>query len=175
MNAVDTDYRVISEYYKEHSEEICVFVCGRIGREDIAKDIMQTVFERLLCTDRMITAVTLPGLAYTIARNLICDYWRHRRAVEEYEHYILRFDPVDGRKVESTESVYSAKEIGEILDKGIERLTLKQREVYVMSIYGGMKVSEISDTLKINYKSVENRLGAARKQIRLYVRSRMAI
>lgn len=175
MKAAGPDYSIISDYYTEHSEDICLFAYGRIGRADIAEDIMQTVFERLLCSDKMITPVTLPCLAYTIARNLIYDYWRHRKSVEEYEHYVSRFDPVSGMKAESTESVYSAKEIGEILERGIAGLTSKQREVYVLSIYGGMKVSEISDTLKLNYKSVENRLGAARKQIRLYVKERVAI
>ena len=44
-----------------------------------------------------------------------------------------------------------------------------------MNIYNGLKVSEISDALKLNYKSVENLLGAARKSVRQYVGMQMAI
>ena len=73
------------------------------------------------------------------------------------------------------ETIYSAKEINEILERGIARLTSKQREIYQMNIYNGLKVSEISDALKLNYKSVENLLGAARKSVRQYVGMQMAI
>ena len=38
----------------------------------------QNIFLRLLQMDKMISSVTLPCLVYTVARNLICDYWRHR-------------------------------------------------------------------------------------------------
>jgi RNA polymerase sigma-70 factor (ECF subfamily) len=38
-----------------------------------------------------------------------------------------------------------------------------------MHIYGGMKVAEISQTLGEGYKSVEHRLGTARKTIRQYM------
>jgi RNA polymerase sigma-70 factor (ECF subfamily) len=38
-----------------------------------------------------------------------------------------------------------------------------------MHIYGGMKVGEISQTLGEGYKSVEHRLGVARKALRSFL------
>lgn len=61
-----------------------------------------------------------------------------------------------------------------MLQKGIARLTDKQRIVYVMNVYQGMKVSEISDTLRDNYKNVESRLGIARKEIRQFMHKMLA-
>jgi len=168
------NYTVISDYYLAHREEICAFVCDRIGNADMAKDIVQTVFERLLCSGKMITEITLPALVYKVARNLTYDYWRHHRAVEEYEHRIVRAS-WGCCGMEDVETVYSAKEIGEILERGIARLTSRQREVYLLNVYDGLKVSEISETLKIKYKSVESLLGAARKTVRQYVGLQMAI
>jgi RNA polymerase sigma-70 factor (ECF subfamily) len=68
------------------------------------------------------------------------------------------------------ESVFSAKEIMERLERGLARLPQKCREIYRLHIYEGMKVSEISQQLGENYKSVEHRLGFARKSIRQYLR-----
>ena len=70
------------------------------------------------------------------------------------------------------ESVYSAQEMTEILERGIARLSHSHQVIYRMNVYEGMKVSEISDKLSLKYKSVENRLGAARRNIREYM-SRM--
>lgn len=162
------NYTVISDYYLNHRSEICAFVSARIGNEDVAEDVVQTVFERLLCSDKMITGITLPALVYKVARNLIYDYWRHYRHVEEYEHRIMKTVSAPNC-TEDFEVVYSAKEISEILERGIARLTSRQREVYQLNIYDGLKVSEISKSLNLNYKSMENLLGAARKSVRQYV------
>ena len=164
---------LIASYYEEHVEEVRGYVNSRVGCMDIAKDLVQNVFERLLKSDKMITEITLPALVYTITRNIVNDYWRHRRAVEEFEHFIVgRMSEDNG--VMSPESVYSVNETVRILEQGMARLTERQREIYTLNIYKGMKVQEISRTLNMNYKSVENCLGVARRQIRSYVKSRLA-
>lgn len=170
MEKPETKYSIIANYYSNHYEEILGFVSARLQYADMAEDIVQNVFTKILCTDKMITKVTLPSLIYTVARNLIFDYWRHHRAVEEYEHYLSSVK----RDGNDTESVYSINEITELLEKGIARLSNRQREIYKMNMYRGMQVSEISQTLQINYKSVENRLGAARKEIRKYLTRMLA-
>ena len=79
---------LIAAYYMAHIDEVRSFISCRIGCDDTAKDVAQTVFERLLKSQKMISEITLPALVYAIARNLVNDYWRHRRAVDEYEHVI---------------------------------------------------------------------------------------
>lgn len=171
MENLKTDFTVIENYYTEHYDEIVAFVSSRILNSYEAEDIVQNVFIRLLKSNKMITVVTLPNFVYTIARNLIYDYWRHRKSVNEYEHYLTyRLS----QEYAGNTSVYSVKEIYELLERGIARLADKQQAVYRMSIYGGMKISEISDTLNINYKSAENRLGLARKEIRRYMERMLA-
>lgn len=165
---------LIADYYVAHLDELRGYVQGRIGCLDTAKDIVQTVFERLLKSDKMISEITLPALCYAIARNLISDYWRHRRIVEEYEH-IISSSISDVNSNISPESVYSVKETICLLEQGVARLSERQREVYTLNIYKGMKVQEISRTLNMNYKSVENSLGLARKQIRSFIKSRLAV
>ena len=71
-------------------------------------------------------------------------------------------------------SVYSVNEINEILEHGIISLSEHQQKIYRLNIYSGMKVSEISKTLDMNYKSVEHRLGSARKEVREYIRKALA-
>ena len=158
---------LIETYYRDHRDELLAFVSSRLGGAVEAEDIVQNVFLRLLTTDKMITEITLPALTYTIARNLISDYYRRRNTYEEFEHYIKR----SSDDYSSMESVISAKELTELLERGLARIPENFREIYRMHIYGGMKVGEISQTLGEGYKSVEHRLGVARKALRSFLKN----
>ena len=162
------NYQLVTNYYITHRDELLTFVSTRLagGWED-AEDVVQNVFLRLLTSTKLISESSLPALVYTIARNLIFDVHRRRVSKNDYEHYI--------RKVCSNElsadSVYSMHEIIEQMERGLARLPENYREVYRLHIYDGMKVSEISKYLDDSYKSVEHRLGAARKAVRGYLQA----
>ena len=157
---------LIETYYTDHRDELLAFVSSRLGGSEESEDIVQNVFLRLLTSDKMITAITLPALVYTMTRNLITDYYRRRHNHEEFEHFIQGSSEED----DSMESVFSARELTELLERGLARIPENCREVYRLHIYGGMKVSEISQALGEGYKSVEHRLGTARKAVRQYLR-----
>ena len=160
------NYLTLTNYYVTHRDELLAYVSSRLGNSVEAEDLVQNVFLRLLTSDKMITDVTLPSLVYTITRNLIADYYRRRIHFEAYEHYLKNTDSID----ESAESVLSVRDITEQLERGLARVPENCREIYRMHIYGGMKVAEISEHLGEGYKSVEHRLGAARKLVRQQLR-----
>jgi RNA polymerase sigma-70 factor (ECF subfamily) len=159
-------FLTLTNYYVTHRDELLAYVSSRLGNSVEAEDLVQNVFLRLLTSDKMITDVTLPSLVYTITRNLIADYYRRRTHFEAYEHYLKNTDSID----ESAESVLSVRDITEQLERGLARVPENCREIYRMHIYGGMKVAEISERLGEGYKSVEHRLGAARKLVRQQLR-----
>ena len=170
----ESKYSIIAAYYTEHYDELKSFVSSRTFQSIETEDIVQNVFLRLLQIDKMITTITLPCLVYTVARNLIIDYWRRKKCQEEYEHFICKND-WQTKYVEDTESVYSVHEIEVFLEKSMARLSDKQSRVVRMNILDGMQVGEIAQKLDINYKKAENRLGAARKEVRNYMRKVFAV
>ena len=169
-------FLTLTNYYVTHRDELLAYVSSRLGNSVEAEDLVQNVFLRLLTSDKMITEITLPALVYTIARNLINDYYRRRthyeayehylKNTEAYEHYLKNTDSID----DSAGSVLSIRDITEQLERGLARLPENCREIYRLHIYGGMKVAEISECLGEGYKSVEHRLGTARKMIRQHLR-----
>lgn len=160
------DILTLTNYYITHRDELLVYASSRLGNSVEAEDLVQNVFLRLLTSDRMITEVTLPALVYTIARNLITDFYRRRTHFDDYEHYLKNTDSIE----ESAESILSIRDITEQLERGLARVPENCREIYRLHIYGGMKVAEISQRLGEGYKSVEHRLGAARKAVRQQLR-----
>ena len=169
-----SDRTLLINYYIAHRDELLAYVSSRLGDSYLAEDIVQDVFLKLLTTDKMICEATLQALVYTVARNLITSHFRHLSHHEHFEHYIKR-NVEGGMRHETSgdwnqESVFSAHEIMERLERGLARLPKNCREVYRLHVYDGMKVSEISEQLNEGYKSVENRLGIARKAIRQYLK-----
>ena len=160
------NYLTLTNYYVTHRDKLLAYVSSRLGNSVEAEDLVQNVFLRLLTSDKMITDITLPSLVYTITRNMITDYYRRRTHFEAYEHYLKNTDSID----ESAESILSVRDITEQLERGLARVPENCREIYRLHIYGGMKVAEISERLGEGYKSVEHRLGAARKLVRQQLR-----
>jgi RNA polymerase sigma-70 factor (ECF subfamily) len=158
---------LISNYYSLHRNELLAYASSRLGDKDEAEDLVQNTYLRVLTTDKMLTAHTLPALVYTICRNLINDYYRRRAFHYEYEHYIKSSQIGEI----SMESVFFAADIIERMERGLARMPKKCRDIYRMHILGGMRVSEISEQTGQKYKTVENRLGMARKQMRSYLRA----
>ena len=155
-------HQLIINYYTSHRDELLVFVSSRLRGAAEAEDNVQDVFLRLLASNKMITEVTMPALVYTVARNLITDYYRRHTTYEQYEHYLKNTDET----VDSAESVLSIREITEQLERGLARVPEDCREIYRLHLYGGMKISEISLRLGEGYKRVEHQLGTARRAVR---------
>ena len=173
-NNNESKYSIVAAYYAEHYDEIKSFVYSRTSHSAEAEDIVQNLFVRLLRLNKMITPITLPCLVYTMARNLIIDYWRCKKYREEYEHFISKGD-WQSKYVEDTESIYSVHEIEMYLEKSMAHLSEKQSRVVRMNLIDGMQVGEIARKLDINYKNTENQLGAARKVVRNYMRMVYAV
>lgn len=143
------------------------YASNRLGDTDEAEDLVQNTFLRLLTTDKLLTEQTLPALVFTVCRNLINDYYRHRAFHHEYEHYLKG----SGAKKTSMESVFFAADIIEQMERGLARIPDNCRDIYRMHILGGMRVSEISAETGEKYKTVENRLGLARRHMRQFLRA----
>ena len=163
---------IIERYYRAHKDEMIAFVSARLHNPDIAKDVVQDVFLRLLSdypatgTTRLISEITLPALAYTFCRHLIADWYRRHSVRDDAEHELAQ----SIANSPSAESLLSVREITEQLEHGLARLPENCREIYRLHIYGGMKANDICQLTGEKYKAVEYRLGLARKHIRNYFR-----
>lgn len=160
---------LLADYYSQHRDEIVGFVAVRVGDADVAQDVVQDVFFRLLCSDRLISPTTLPALVFTMVRNAVTDWFRRRRIREEYEHYIIG----TGDDSDSMDSVISVRELMERMERTLARLAPECREVYHLHIYGGMQVRQIAEETHQPYRAVEYRLGQARKEVRRQLRQCM--
>lgn len=162
--------QLLSNYYSMHRDELVSFIAVRTVDAIEAEDIVQDIFLHLLRGQQLITPQTLPSLLYTMARHAVSDYYRRRHVHEEYEHYIQTSDFSCQTSDDSVESVFSAQQLMERMERSLARLPKACCEIYRLHIYDGMKVSDIAQELSLPYKQVENRLGQARKAVRQQLR-----
>jgi RNA polymerase sigma-70 factor (ECF subfamily) len=153
---------IISNYYAQHRGEIVDFIAVRIADACEAEDMVQDLFLRLLRGHQLITPLTLPCLVHTMARHSIADYYRRRRVRDEYEHFLTK----NTDSIGEMESIISAHQLIERMERTLARLPEACGRVYRLHIYDGLKVSDIAQQLALPYKQVENRLGQARKAVR---------
>ena len=162
--------QLLSNYYLMHRDELVSFIAVRTLDAIEAEDMVQDIFLRLLRGQHLITPQTLPSLLHTMARHAVSDYYRRRHVYEAYEHYIQTSDFRLQTSDDDTESIFSAQQLMERMERSLARLPKACCEIYRLHIYDGMKVSDIAQELSLPYKQVENRLGQARKAVRQQLR-----
>lgn|SRR5574344_56306 len=170
----ESSRKLIAQYYSSHIDELKAFIIKRIDNSTVAdaEDIVQNVFLRLLTSEKMITEVTLPCLVYTVARNLITDRMRHFNIVSRYERDVKGMISVETNE---TEALESAQEVMELMECGATHILSEDcRKIYFMNVCDGLKTAEISQQLALNYKAVEYQLSIARKEMRSYIKLKMA-
>ena len=160
------NYQVIEEYYRTHRGELIAFVSARLHDLAEAEDIVQEAFLRLLTGDRLINEVTLPSLTFTLCRNMVADWYRRHSVRQDAKHELTN----SAGSGDSAEKLLSMHEMNQHLEHSMARLPEDCRELYRMHIYGEMPIRDICQQTGQSYKSVEYRLGLARKQIRNYLR-----
>lgn len=162
--------QLLSNYYSLHRDELVSFIAVRIVDATEAEDIVQDIFLHLLRGQHLITPQTLPSLLHTMARHAVSDYYRRRHVIETFERFIQTSDIRHLTSDDSIESVFSAQQLIERMERSLARLPKACCEIYRLHIYDGMKVSDIAQELSLPYKQVENRLGQARKAVRQQLR-----
>ena len=162
--------QLLSNYYSMHRDELVSFIAVRIVDAIEAEDIVQDIFLHLLRGQHLITPHTLPSLLHTMARHAVSDYYRRRHVIETFERFIQTSDIRHQTSDDSVESVFSAQQLMERMERSLARLPKACCEIYRLHIYDGKKVSDIAQELSLPYKQVENRLGQARKAVRQQLR-----
>lgn len=160
----------VARYYEQHRDEMVHYVYQRILHAYESEDIVQDVILRLLSSGMMVNAGTLPCLLYTMLRHSVADWWRRKQVREQWQQHATmeQMDQMDPQRV------YEWHDTAEAVEHCMNRLTAEQRKVYMLSIYDGLPVREISRELQCDYKYAENRLSEARRKVRHELRRRLA-
>lgn len=138
---------------------------------DKAKSLTQEVFLNLWLNRQKIETVNgIRAFLYTYAKSSCLNYIRHRKIVRKYEDRFLQEKEanLDREILESFDfNSLEFTELESLIQKAINDLPEKCRQVFVMSRVDGKMNKEISEELNISVKAVEANMTRALKTLRI--------
>jgi RNA polymerase sigma-70 factor (ECF subfamily) len=148
------------------------FACEYVISENDAEDIVQDIFLELYAKyDSLANRVNLVAYLFTSIKNRCIDHLRRKIIEQEslnhlHEENILtlrmKFDSLDILEDE----LFVDNNIENLINKALDALPERCREILVKHKLEGMKQKEIAEELNISLKTVENQLTIAYKKMR---------
>lgn len=159
------DIRQFEILFKDYYEKLCQFAIIYLKDIEQAEEIIQDTFFNIWKNKKSLNIKTsLKSYLYTAVKNNCLQEIRKHKLEIKYENYYKSHyvnDSVD------PEGELNAKELSKVINKTLNSLPERCREIFKMSRYEGLKYHEIADKLSISIKTVEANMGKALKQFRL--------
>lgn len=162
---MDNSRTLISHAYQENFHTLVGYFHNHINDHDIAEDLVQDVFVRLLEWNKAIDRKGIRSLTFKIARNVLCDYLRKTYVMKEKESGI-HSEEIRTLYDTSTESAIITADIFRMECRIIAGLTPKRREVYILRRFHEKTAGEISEIMGISRRTAENHIFIGTKIVR---------
>ena len=155
--------------YKLYYPKMFVFAKNYISANEDVENIVQDVFLVLWeKKDELELSCTLTTYLFTLVKNRCLNFLRHKLIEEEYNAQMKEELGFKLYALESMEySYHSEKELQEIIQRALDTLPERCREVFIKSRIEGLKYKEISEELGISVNTVENHIVTALKKLRV--------
>lgn len=159
--------QLIANSYKEHHRSVYLYIYYKIACKEEAEDLAQDVFVRLIEYKQILLPETIKLLLFTIAKNLVNDYFRSYYRKQEmtsymYEHAVTYTNDVESQVVADNLAVHEQYKL--------KLLPPQRRTIYAMSRFEDKTIADISTELQLSHRTVENHLRIGRKEMREYIR-----
>jgi len=143
---------------------LCAYCERFTGSPEIAEDLVQELFVTLWlkCEQIQITS-SLKNYLFTSVKNRSLDYLkREQRKTQKLNHLIDETE-----LPENLSSLWFAEaELQVVVEKSLEKLPPRCREIFELSRFQGLKNQEIADKLGLSKRTVELQVSNALKQLR---------
>ncbi len=154
---------------KLHTRRVYAICLRFTARPEQAQDLTQEVFLRVFRSLKSFDVGTGCFRVWltSLTRNLLIDHYRKTRKekmVDSIEDRLPELEAV-GAAGARTEGRVAGREAGELLQKGLERLSPELREAVILRDLEEMEYREIADILKVPDGTVKSRISRGRAEL----------
>lgn len=169
MEKATTRNEIVAKAYEDYHKFIVTYIDRRINNHEDAEDLTQELFIRLLNYSQLICEDTLKSFLFTMAHNMLTDYYRHHARQPQMSTYT--YDVMNKpSQVTPLEELYAVN-LEEIEAKLIKKLSPKCRKVYYMSRFQEKRIDEMATELDISPRTIERQQYLGRAEIRKKLRA----
>ena len=165
INGIKSRNKIIFDFvFHYYYSGLCAYAERFTNDENTAEDIVQDLFVKLWLKSGSIQITTsLKNYLFTAVKNRSLDHLKKEKTKEKGMQYIsYTTEP------SMNHSIYwfAESELKELIDKCLESLPPRCREIIIMSRFDGLKNQEIADKLGLSKRTVELQISNALKQLR---------
>lgn len=158
------DKRQFEQLFKSHFAYLCNFANQYVHDKDAAQDICQKVFIRLWEKRAdMDISQSIKSYLFTSVKNRCLNYIRDNK---KYRSRLLDLDCGDVDIAMEDDDHFAEAELQAKIDRVLDSLPPKCRQVFEMSRFEQLKYREIAQELDISQKTVEAHMSKAMKVFR---------
>ena len=160
------------EFYTTwYSRVVCFareYVISDVDAENIVQDVFLDLYERYYVLDQHIVPISY---LFTCVKNRCIDHLRRQMLEREATKKIQgEFEFTLRMKLDSLEdfntAILAENSIEDLLNKALQALPEKCRQIFVMSKLDGKKQKQIAEELHISINTVEAQMSVAYKKLR---------
>lgn len=145
------------------------YVVSTEDAENIVQDIFMYLWEH---RDMLESLANLNAFLFTLVKNRCIDFYRHKTLINSKQESL---DNLKDRElklkmealIQFDETIFTEKEIEDLLAKAIEHLPEKCRQVFILSRMEGLKHEEIAIQLEISVHTVQNHIVTALRKLKV--------
>lgn len=143
-----------------HYSRLCFFADKILRDFDLSRSVSQQVFVDLWVKRDKLQVSSLQSYLYQSVRNSALDVLKHRKVESRYLISLDRSEP------EELTDLIEEAELSDRINRAIQHLPEKCREIFVLCRFEELKYLEIAARLNISVKTVEMQMGIALKKLR---------
>ncbi|MFY0627137.1 MAG: RNA polymerase sigma-70 factor [Reichenbachiella sp.] len=153
--------KTFEKVFQSYYQQLAAFAFQYLSDHDLAEEMVQETFSNIWHKAHNIEIrTTVKSYLYGAVRNGCLNYIKHQEIERKFEASEKRkddFDQIDFLELEELQSE---------IDKALEKLPEKCRQIFEMSRYEDKMYKEIAEELGISIKTVETQMGRALKVMR---------
>ncbi|WP_121810208.1 RNA polymerase sigma-70 factor [Mucilaginibacter kameinonensis] len=159
----EEDRNAFVEIFERYNKLLYSHVYNKLRDEDTSRDLVQDVFVALWEKRDMIKNVNLSGYLFTMSRNKILNLVSHHKIVTDYATTIQNFAEVSEGLADER---IREKQLAEIINKEINALPERMREVFLMSRFEHLSNREIAEKLNLSEQTVATHIKKSLRVLR---------
>lgn len=167
-----SDKEVFEYIFNYYYSSLCAFAIKYINDPNVIEDLVQDFFVSLWKdAPGLQIKYSLRSYLFTSVKHRCLDYIKHQKIENKYRKYVLSQDE---NYTYSNEHYFVECELRNSIEKSLEKLSPRCRDIFILSRLNGLSNKEISKRLKISRRTVElqisNSLKILKSQLAEYLR-----
>lgn len=156
------DKTVFDFVFNYYYTGLCVYARSWVKDTDVAEDLVQDFFVKLWTNSSNIEITSsLKSYFFTSVKNRAINHLKHDKIKERFG--VLA---INGSTEEYSNWEYTEPELTELIEKGMQKLPPRCREIFILSRFEGKDNGEIANMLGISKRTVELQISNALKILR---------